>query len=48
MESEVKAGRYFGIEKNKEKTFTVFIDRYIENEVMDTPRISEAKKMLIC
>lgn len=33
MEAEIRAGRYFGREEDKEKSFAEFIDRYIEKEL---------------
>lgn len=37
MESEIRAGRYFGREEDREKTFAEFIDRYIEKELPKNP-----------
>lgn len=38
MEAEVRAGRYFGRQESKERTFSEFIDRYIELELPKTPK----------
>lgn len=38
MEAEIKAGRYFGKEEHKERTFGEFIDRYIEMELPKNPK----------
>jgi integrase len=45
MEAEIRAGRYFGKEENKEKTFSEFIDRYIEKELPKNPKGYEKQKM---
>lgn len=37
MESEIRAGRYFGREEDRERTFAEFIDRYIEKELPKNP-----------
>jgi integrase len=42
MEADVRAGRYFGREEAKERTFAEFIDRYIEKELPKNPK--EQKK----
>lgn len=39
MESEIRAGRYFGRQESKERTFSEFIDRYIESELPRNPII---------
>lgn len=38
MESEIRAGRYFGRQESKERTFSEFVDRYIEIELPKTPK----------
>lgn len=38
MEAEIRAGRYFGKEEDKEKTFSELIDRYIERELPKNPK----------
>lgn len=45
MESEIKAGRYFGKEEQKERTFGEFIDRYIAIELPKNPRAFVKLKM---
>lgn len=47
MEAEIRAGRYFGREEDKEKTFSQFIDRYIENELPKNPKGYHKQKMLL-
>lgn len=47
MESEIRAGRYFGKEECKEKTFAEFIDRYIEKELPKNPKGYAKQKMLL-
>lgn len=47
MESEIRAGRYFGKEESKEKSFSEFIDRYIENELPKNPKGYAKQKMLL-
>lgn len=47
MESEIRAGRYFGREEDKEKTFAEFIDRYIEKELPKNPKGYKKQKMLL-
>lgn len=47
MESEVRAGRYFGREEDKEKTFQEFIDQYIENELPKNPNGYKKQKMML-
>lgn len=47
MESEIRAGRYFGREEDKEKTFSEFIDRYIENELPKNPNGYKKQKMML-
>lgn len=42
MEADIRAGRYFGREEAKERTFAEFIDRYIEKELPKNPK--EEKK----
>lgn len=46
MEAEVRAGRYFGREEDKEKTFAEFLDRYIEKELPKTPNGYKKQKMM--
>lgn len=38
MESEVRAGRYFGHQDSKERTFSDLVNRYIEIELPKTPK----------
>lgn len=47
MEAEVRAGRYFGREEGREKTFTQFIDRYIEKELPKNPKAYAKQKLLL-
>lgn len=47
MESEIRAGRYFGREEDKEKTFAEFIDRYIGKELPKNPNGYAKQKMLL-
>lgn len=47
MEAEIRAGRYFGREEGKEKTFAEFIDRYIEKELPKNPKGYAKQKMLL-
>lgn len=47
MEAEIRAGRYFGKEEDKEKTFSQFIDRYIEKELPKNPKGFLKQKMLL-
>jgi integrase len=47
MESEIREGRYFGIEEGKKKTFAQFIDRYIEKELPKNPKAYIKQKMLL-
>lgn len=47
MEAEVRAGRYFGREEDKEKTFAEFIDRYIEKELPKNPNGYKKQKMML-
>lgn len=47
MEAEIRAGRYFGREEDKEKTFAEFIDRYIEKELPKNPKNYAKQKMLL-
>lgn len=47
MEAEIRAGRYFGREEDKEKTFSEFIDRYIEKELPKNPKSYKKQKMLL-
>lgn len=47
MEAEIRAGRYFGREEDKEKTFAEFIDRYIEKELPKNPKGYAKQKMLL-
>lgn len=42
MEADVRAGRYFGREEAKERTFAEFIEKYIEKELPKNPK--EQKK----
>ena len=43
MESDIRGGRYFSREEDKEKTFGEFIDRYIEKELPKNP-LSQKKQ----
>ena len=45
MEGEVRAGRYFGREPSKEKTFAQFIERYIEKELIKNPKSYKKQKL---
>lgn len=47
MESEIRAGRYFGREEDKEKTFAEFIDRFVERELPKNPKGYKKQKMLL-
>ncbi|MFI0434989.1 MAG: hypothetical protein ACH350_04580 [Parachlamydiaceae bacterium] len=47
MEAEIRAGRYFGREEDKEKTFLEFIDRYIEKELPKNPKGYAKQKALL-
>lgn len=47
MEAEVRAGRYFGLEEGEEKTFSQFIDRYIEKELPKNPKGFFKQKALL-
>lgn len=47
MESEIRNGRYFGREEDKEKSFAEFIDRYIEKELPKNPKGYAKQKMLL-
>lgn len=47
MEAEIRAGRYFGREEDKKKTFAEFIDRYIEKELPKNPKGYAKQKMLL-
>lgn len=47
MEAEVRAGRYFGREEDREKTFAEFIDRYIEKELPKNPNGYKKQKMML-
>lgn len=47
MESEVRAGRYFGKEDDKEKTFAEFIDLFIEKELPKNPKSFAKQKALL-
>ncbi len=47
MEAEIRAGRYFGREEDKEKTFTEFIDRFIEKELPKNPKTYIKQKMML-
>jgi hypothetical protein len=47
MEAEIRAGRYFGKEADKEKTFFEFIDRYIEKELPKNPNGYKKQKMML-
>lgn len=38
MESEIRGGRYFGLQEDTEKTFAEFVDRYIEKELPKNPK----------
>lgn len=45
MESEVRAGRYFGREEDRERTFAEFIDRYIEKELPKNQKMYAKQKV---
>lgn len=45
MEAEVRNGRYFSRQEDKERTFAEFIDRYIENELPKKPKSFKKQKM---
>ncbi len=45
MEAEIRAGRYYGREEDKERTFGEFIDRYIEKELPKKPKSYVKQKM---
>lgn len=47
MESEIRAGRYFGREEDRKKTFSEFIDWYIEKELPKNPKGFAKQKMLL-
>lgn len=47
MEAEIRAGRYFGREEDKEKTFAEFVDRYIEKELPKNPKGYAKQKALL-
>lgn len=47
MESEIQAGRFFGREESKERTFAEFVDRYIEKELPKNPSSFAKQKMLM-
>ena len=47
MEAEIRAGRYFGREEDKEKTFAEFVDRYIEKELPKNPQAYKKQKQLL-
>jgi integrase len=47
MEAEVRAGRYFGLEEDREKTFAQFVDRYIEKELPKNPKGYAKQKLLL-
>lgn len=47
MEAEVRAGRYFGQERDLEKTFEQFIDRFIAQELPKNPKEYKKQKMLL-
>ena len=44
IEAETRAGRFFGIEDGREKTFAEFIDRYIQNELPKNPKAYRKQK----
>ena len=43
----MRAGRYFGREEDKERTFEQFIDRFIENELPKNPKGYKKQQMLL-
>lgn len=47
MEAEIRAGRYFGRDDAKERTFAEFIDRYIDKVLPNKPKDSGKQKMLL-
>ncbi len=47
MEAEIRAGRYFGREEDREKTFAEFIDCYIEKELPKNPKGYAKQKALL-
>jgi integrase len=47
METEVRAGRYFGRAEEQEHTFEQFIDRFIENELPKNPKGYKKQQMLL-
>jgi len=47
MEAEIRAGRYFGKEEDREKTFAEFVDRYIEKELPKNPKGYAKQKALL-
>jgi integrase len=47
MEAEIRAGRYFGRDESKEKTFADFADRYIEKELPKNPKAFQKQKMMM-
>jgi integrase len=47
MEAEIRAGRYFGRQEDKERTVGEFIDRYIEKELPKNPKAYKKQKQLL-
>lgn len=47
MEAEIRAGRYFGKDDSKEKTFANLADRYIEKELPKNPKAYQKQKMMM-
>lgn len=47
MESEIINGRFFGREETKERTFTDFVDRYIETELPKNPKAFGKQRMMM-
>ena len=44
MDSEIRAGRYFGREDSKERTFSEFIDIYIEKSFQRILKLTTSRK----
>lgn len=47
MESEIRAGRYFTRQEEKEKTFGELVDKLIEKELPKNPKALNKQKMLL-
>lgn len=45
MEGEVRNGRYFARQEDKERTFAELIDKYIENELPKKPKSLKKQTM---